>query len=479
MNTFTRKTLYAAIAGAATIGVAGSAQAVNVSADGLGQVLIYPYYTVQPNPAGQAWNTLMSVVNTTASVKAVKVRFREGRNSVEVLDFNVFLSPFDVWTASITPAPAVSGTKWGAQVSTTDNSCTIPSFTPGVGVPFRTSGLEAGDNDASRTAEGYIEIFEMSTEVGTTAASATHNPATNKPACGLTDTQAAIDARAPGGGLFGGVILVNPAGGGMFSQAATALANFNPNALYRTTGSQSPQYSDAVPTVSNVIQGSTLYRSTWAGGDDAVTAVLLGNAVTNEFVLDTASKSQTSWVITMPSKYAYVSFTGATRPFTNKYISKTGACEPTFPIVFNREEARPEIVQLNDFSPIPPTAPGPVICWEANVVQFSNSSPAPAANNFFGSANLSTLTTAFQNGWSTFGFNDPTVAAVHSMTPIATTAFDLTAGTTAGVAVTYFGLPVIGFAAETYNNNALIVGGVSYLATFGASFVHHKTTRIQ
>ena len=50
----------------------------------------------------------MSVVNTTASTKAVKVRFREGKNSAEVLDFNVFLSPFDVWTASITPGPAVA-----------------------------------------------------------------------------------------------------------------------------------------------------------------------------------------------------------------------------------------------------------------------------------------------------------------------------------------------------------------------------------
>ena len=50
----------------------------------------------------------MSVVNTTASMKAVKVRFREGKNSAEVLDFNVFLSPFDVWTASITPGPVVN-----------------------------------------------------------------------------------------------------------------------------------------------------------------------------------------------------------------------------------------------------------------------------------------------------------------------------------------------------------------------------------
>ena len=105
MNTFTRKALYAAIAGVAAVGVAGTAEAVNISADGLGQVLIYPYYTVRNNAAGQPVQHAVLGRQHDSSVKAVKVRFREGRNSVEVLDFNVFLSPFDVWTATITPAP--------------------------------------------------------------------------------------------------------------------------------------------------------------------------------------------------------------------------------------------------------------------------------------------------------------------------------------------------------------------------------------
>src|SRR5262245_30998179 len=87
----------AVVAGIAGIaGLASVANAVELNADGLGQVLIYPYYTVN---AGNT--TLISVVNTTAVPKAVKVRFLEGYNSAEVLDFNLFLSPYDVWTASI------------------------------------------------------------------------------------------------------------------------------------------------------------------------------------------------------------------------------------------------------------------------------------------------------------------------------------------------------------------------------------------
>jgi hypothetical protein len=93
MNTFNKKSLCVALAATGMLGAAGVAQAVNVSENGIGNVLIYPYYTVNKDSNGNSYNTLMSVVNTTASTKAVKVRFREGKNSVEVLDFNVFPVP--------------------------------------------------------------------------------------------------------------------------------------------------------------------------------------------------------------------------------------------------------------------------------------------------------------------------------------------------------------------------------------------------
>jgi hypothetical protein len=85
MNTFNKKSLCAALAAVGTLGVAGTANAVYVNPDGLGQVLIYPYYTVRNKVAGADFNSLLSVVNSTASAKAVKVRFVEGRNSAEVL----------------------------------------------------------------------------------------------------------------------------------------------------------------------------------------------------------------------------------------------------------------------------------------------------------------------------------------------------------------------------------------------------------
>src|SRR5215471_15803751 len=119
MNQFQRKSLYAALAGVGALGVTGAADAVNLNPQGLGQVLIYPYYTVNSDSAGNAFNSLLTVVNTTTSAKAVKVRFLEGKNSREVLDFNLFLSKKDVWTAAVIPSS--SG---GGRVISLDNSCT-------------------------------------------------------------------------------------------------------------------------------------------------------------------------------------------------------------------------------------------------------------------------------------------------------------------------------------------------------------------
>src|SRR5262249_55941631 len=114
----------AGIAGVA--GIANMASAVNLNPDGLGQVLLYPYYTVN-NHQG----TLLSVVNTTGVGKAVKVRFLEGYNSREVLDFNLFLSKYDVWTANVFKKSDASLGGDGAAIFTGDNTCTAPLFGEG------------------------------------------------------------------------------------------------------------------------------------------------------------------------------------------------------------------------------------------------------------------------------------------------------------------------------------------------------------
>src|SRR5690348_9898137 len=230
MNIFKKKSLCAALAGIGALGAAGAAQAVNLNPDGLGQVLIYPYYTVRSNAAGNAFNSLLSVVNTTASAKAVKVRFLEGKDSREVLDFNLFLSKKDVWTAAILPSSSA-----GAKVVSFDKSCTIPQNTafapPGVdfvNFAYVGSNDDRGGSGLDRTKEGYVEIIEMALVPTYTCPSiqVTHVSGVPFDCAGVSDAGAAAAQRSASGGLFGGMSLINVGAGTDYSEDAVALERF-------------------------------------------------------------------------------------------------------------------------------------------------------------------------------------------------------------------------------------------------------------
>ena len=120
---------------------------------GVGHALVIPYYTVQGDNA-----TILHLVNTdTKNGKVAKIRFRGAANSDDVLDFQVLLSPGDVWTAAVT-----KGDNGFAQLVTADNTCSIPAFEKGVPVSFLDGRLNPNLKDdalANQTREGYVEIF--------------------------------------------------------------------------------------------------------------------------------------------------------------------------------------------------------------------------------------------------------------------------------------------------------------------------------
>lgn len=130
-----------------------SATAETVTNGGIGHQLIIPYYNVQGGNA-----TLFNIVNTdTVNGKAVKVRFRGASNSDDVFDFQLFLSPGDVWASTLT-----KGADGTALLTTVDKSCTLPSVISNV--PFVTARLPAfltAAQKSQQTREGYIEIFNM------------------------------------------------------------------------------------------------------------------------------------------------------------------------------------------------------------------------------------------------------------------------------------------------------------------------------
>jgi hypothetical protein len=153
---------------------------VSVSNTGTGSTAVIPYYTVN-----DGWRSLIHITNTTGDSLIVKVRFHESRNSRDVLDFNIGLSPRDVWTGFLAEE-SVNGLPTMV-LRTQDTSCVSPidlhptfgsgslpasvigysDFGPGSNQTFRdhdatnagpTGSIEAGRR---RAFEGYVVIMTM------------------------------------------------------------------------------------------------------------------------------------------------------------------------------------------------------------------------------------------------------------------------------------------------------------------------------
>ena len=139
---------------AKTLG-ATNATAFELTNGGVGHNLIVPYFTAQDGNM-----TVLHLTNTDVkNGKAVKVRFRGAANSDDILDFQVLLSPGDVWTGAVT-----AGADGVAQLTTADGTCTVPKLTKGVAQSFDTRRLQgslSAADKAAGTREGYVEIFNM------------------------------------------------------------------------------------------------------------------------------------------------------------------------------------------------------------------------------------------------------------------------------------------------------------------------------
>ena len=413
------KSLHAVLA--AGLGAAVPAHAVHVNPEGLGQVIFYPYCTVRNNNV-----TALSVINTTSLTKAITVRFLEGKNGREVFDFNLFLSPTDVWTGVVLP------TADGAKLETGDNSCVTPSDLFGnnagvirndaTGLPlnaFKNFWYTGANADSptmgtlDRTREGYIEVFEMGIVVDVSMAGLIKHNAAGVPAnCaaldgydGLSDAVAPATKlpgfylASPGGGLTGRASIINSASGANYSYDITALDGWwapvapGPgNVPYSAAGVITPSISRqaGIDTVSYILvtgnpavaNSTGVLRAVWASPREAVSAVLMHDNIINEFVTDSGTKSKTDWVITMPTKRDYVGVgTGAaSRPFRNNFATtEVGACDAYRFRFLNREEG--EFSSFKGFNVtepttqraalLPPSQPivEPILCWQTNILQ--------------------------------------------------------------------------------------------------------------
>jgi hypothetical protein len=490
--------LLAGLAGAT--GIAATANAVNVNPDGVGGALIYPYYTVNKGNI-----TTISVVNTTSQVKAVKVRFLEGRNSREVLDFNLYLSPFDVWVGAVIPADPNNNASPGRLVSP-DRSCTVPQI-PGAGEDFKTFAFDgsfsAPDHSqaqlprysqAERTREGYVEMIEMGVVGGAQATAATHgangipancNVLVNSWAGGVwAATAGAANISLPTGGLYGSAAVFNAAEGVMYSYDAVALEGFytngtQPTALHSDPASVVPNLGSAdsgggvATSIVVANNGQSLITENWpgvsptgaAGGWNAVSALFMHDNVFNEYVANPAMGGSTDWVVTFPTKRFFVDRAApALRPFANIFFgtaASPGSCEPVTIGAWDREELSFTPLQFS-----PPLPQGRSLCYEAQVVTVNQPLTAAGAGFSSPSENLGSIFAVNISAGAAPGFRDG-----HMRLGFQAASQALTAPSQR----VYRGLPVVGFATQKYIN-ANVTPGVR--ANYSGTWEHKYSRNI-
>jgi hypothetical protein len=516
-NTLTTAVL-AGLTGVA--GMASVANAVNVNPDGLGQVLLYPYYTARGGN-----DTLISIVNTTDRGKAVKIRFIEALNSREVLDFNIYMSPYDVWTAAVTAEGE------GGKMVTADTTCTAPNiYDPAAGfgerafLDFEYSG-DGGPQGIERTASGYIEVIEMHTMLPQAASSS--DPATpgyvpfaSKHVEGVPRDCATLeDYWLPGGtwssdptfgfdgeigasgGLFGSGSIINVSEGTMVTYNATTIDGFwaAGDSNHTNPVSLEPDLSTGTNSISNVFVNGDVVSHQWGTfALGAVNAVLTYDELMNEYAIDTGIGGRSEWVLTFPTKRFHTDAreTAVTPdvpipPFTRTWhINADGSlnlpCEDMAFRVWDREEQEPgdDPGDVIVSPPPPPETPDIFqLCREANVVRFTTDDSLPAQSEVLkettregafarlGYVNFSLP--GFTEGWVKFDLT--TVPGASPVAALGPRRSLIGVNTETGAEQRVEGLPVIGFWANTYTNSD---GASGVLANYGGSFDHRGSRSV-
>jgi hypothetical protein len=392
----------------------GAVHAVSLNPRGLGEILIYPYYTVNKNQ-----DTLVTIGNSTDFPKEIAVVVREGMNGRALHWFRLYLSAHDVWTARI----SAEGSESGAVLFTSDTSCTRPLLDPGgfafSAEAFDGSGLfpaDGGPTGLERTREGTIEFVEVAQYApgGLLDATITHlqtgTPGEGERDC---DPDAIFEAItrdgtgvAPTGGLHGSAAIVNVAEGTFFGYSADAIADFSdvslafsmalPWALLQVANSEDSLVGGAI---AHVLDADGKPKALdFAYGSDAISAIFMAEALVNDYLVASPLGANTDWVVTLPTRMLHVDsyYNGgeARPPFVRPAI-EARADVAVHPHVYDQEEGFAPCPDCGDGTEVAPL----MLPWQVNVLSFRALGSADAPSQVLGSRLATSVEPWGDAGW--------------------------------------------------------------------------------
>jgi hypothetical protein len=284
-----------------------------------------------------------------------------------------------------------------------------------------------------------------------------------------------------GGGLYAYAGVVNAADATAYGVNGTAISSAVTGtgyALHFPPGNTEPDFThfadvnanggfidDATVTVDGI---QTDYMNL---GDslDAVSAVFMTSQLMNDYVTDPDILASTDWVITMPTKFLHINtLTVPERePFTIGWNGAV-ACEYVALKAWDREEGEintPPGSTGPDFSPAP-EIPDIVtydlpLCYEVNVLRFADESAVK--NESLAIGDLADDYLPGVDGWAKIDFEKSALTADSQ---------DII--TNDRLIADLSGLPVLGFAVQTYGNDNLNDSGS--VANYAMSVAHKTKT---
>jgi len=316
-TSFKRLALAGAVAGMYA-GVANAQPIVTTGAyPSVGDAAFVPYYTVQ-----QDWVTGVHIINTSDLTQVIKLRLRRAEDSLDVLDFNLVLSPYDEWTGTI------FGDDAEMRFITEDNSCTVPEL------------LDNGDGRTyapvfgpriDGAQEGYLEVIGMAQadDAQPISVNALHNANGVPKDCDAVRENFFVDAVTDNDVTLGGTadssvyestenvlkvsyFIRDNESGIEFGNNAVHVKNFSAETMMTHQQFGLENYANA-PVESlygwdfpDVRGGSSLNvaRTSYPPLRNKLGA----SNVMNDWSYNPATGAATDWVITLPGQYAMVDF---------------------------------------------------------------------------------------------------------------------------------------------------------------------------
>lgn len=346
-----------------------------VNPGGLGDGLYYGYFNVRGNL------NLFNIINTS-STDGVKVRvvFREGKDSNEILDFSVCLSLGDVWTAYLQDDGTAGHIYGGVDTDT----MTAPDVTSAgqqfkYGASNKNKHIDGTSIAADDTREGYFEVVSLSVipnyDKNSTSTSAC-TVAGSKANCIRSATDcanwgASLSANTPDPTdviMGNNTIFENASLYGTYSYNAVAIAN----ALYAVAD---PGPGSELSIISNI-----------ASGCDVMDSILNKEKILSPYDILANIGGETELIVLFPTRlkcHATTALSGGTFPnptlakdsyfdctkhaLTDKPEQCTAYCTKISVDVWDDKEHKLNVL---DFSP------GGAVClpYELNVIKIGGSS---------------------------------------------------------------------------------------------------------